>query len=91
LVCMSKREKQLEKIKNNPKNVTFDDLVSLLEYFGCIFREGKGSHFVYTHFCFGEEEHTLPRQKPMGVIYVKKAIANIERIKECKEDDGNGK
>ena len=54
---------------------------TILKYFGCVFREGKGSHFVYTHPCFGErEEHTLPRQKPMGVIYVKKAIENIERI-----------
>ena len=78
---MGKREKQLERIKNNPKGVAFDDLVALLKYFGSVFREGKGSHFVYTHPCFGErEEHTLPRQKPMGVIYVKKAIENIERI-----------
>ncbi|WP_337369635.1 hypothetical protein [Phascolarctobacterium faecium] len=78
---------------NEIRDLTPKDRISvtLAEYFGCIFREGKGSHFVYTHFCFGEEEHTLPRQKPMGVIYVKKAIANIERIKECKEDDGNGK
>jgi hypothetical protein len=83
---MGKRDKQLERFKNNPKNVAFDDLVALLKYFGCTFREGKGSHSVYTHSCFGEEEHTLPRQNPMGVIYVKKAIENIERIRSCMED-----
>ena len=78
---MGKREKQLERIKNNPRDVNFEDLVSLLKYYGCTFREGKGSHFTYTHPCFDEdEEHTIPRQKPMGVIYVKIAIKNIDRI-----------
>lgn len=78
---MGKRDKQLERIRNNPKDVSFETLVGLLEYYGCTVREGKGSHFVYTHPCFGEnEEHTIPRQKPMGIIYVKIAVKNIDRI-----------
>ncbi len=83
---MGKREKQLEKYRNSPQNVNFEDLVALLKYFGCTFRSGKGSHFVYTHKYFGDEEYTIPRQNPMGVIYVKKALINIDRIKGCKEE-----
>ncbi len=46
---MSKREKLLEKIRNNPKNVRFDDLDSILIDYGFVRRQsGKGtSHYVY--------------------------------------------
>lgn len=34
---MGKRDKQLERFKNNPKNVAFDDLVALLQIFWLYF------------------------------------------------------
>lgn len=36
-----------EKIRQNPKNVHFNDLCRLVEKFGFRFRGGKGSHKIY--------------------------------------------
>jgi len=48
---MSTKDKRLLKILNNPKNVKFLDLNSLLIELGYIRRQsGKGSsHYVYSH------------------------------------------
>lgn len=90
-VCMGKLEKKLERIENSPRNVEYKDLVTVLEGFGFVFRNGKGSHSVYTHPQFDDnEEHTLPRQSPLKVPYIKKAIDNINRIKRLKGERGDG-
>lgn len=46
---MSKREKLLEKIRNNPRNVRFDDLDSILIEYGFMRRQSQSgtSHYVY--------------------------------------------
>jgi hypothetical protein len=44
---MSKIEKLIEKAYYSPQNVTFDELCTILEYYGFIKRKGDGSHMVY--------------------------------------------
>jgi predicted RNA binding protein YcfA (HicA-like mRNA interferase family) len=46
---MTKREKRLEKIRRNPKAVSKDELDQVLNDYGFVRREGKGSHTVYQH------------------------------------------
>jgi len=48
---MSSREKRLSKIINNPKDVRFKDLDSLLLELGYLRRQSGGgsSHYVYSH------------------------------------------
>ena len=62
---MSKLEKLLEKIKNNPKSVRFDELDRILTAAGFVRRQPKSgsSHYVYQREektmigdCFGEQE-----------------------------------
>lgn len=36
-----------EQMRQNPKNVRFNDLLKLVEKFGFRFRGGKGSHRIY--------------------------------------------
>jgi len=43
---MKKRE-IYTKLKENPKNVRFEELCSAAELFGFKFREGKGSHRIF--------------------------------------------
>ena len=43
---MDKR-RLFEKIKNNPKNVRFNDLCNAAEAFGFRFKGGKGSHRIF--------------------------------------------
>jgi hypothetical protein len=44
---VSKIEKFLDRVKNNPHNVRFDDICKLAEAFGFQHKGGKGSHKVY--------------------------------------------
>lgn len=75
---MSRIVKRIGKIIDNPKNVSFDELESILNYFGWV-KRGKtsGSHFVFEK----EEEFpiTIPKNKP----FVKKHyVANVIEILE---------
>jgi len=44
---MTQREKLLAKIRSHPKNVRFDDLETLLGYYGYKLARVSGSHFRY--------------------------------------------
>jgi predicted RNA binding protein YcfA (HicA-like mRNA interferase family) len=45
---MSKLKKLSDKVRNNPKNVRFDEICKLAEAFGFNYKGGKGSHIVYS-------------------------------------------
>lgn len=40
---MSKKEKLIAKLLNRPKDFTFDEMATLLSYFGYNLKQGKGS------------------------------------------------
>jgi predicted RNA binding protein YcfA (HicA-like mRNA interferase family) len=44
---MSRREKLLEKLRNNRHNVSFADVEALLLYCGFRLARSAGSHFIY--------------------------------------------
>jgi predicted RNA binding protein YcfA (HicA-like mRNA interferase family) len=44
---VSRREKLLAKIRNNPKSVRYDELAKVLEWHGFDLRRSKGSHRMY--------------------------------------------
>ena len=44
---MTKQEKQLESLRNNPKAVRFDDACKIAEWLGFSRQGGKGSHRTY--------------------------------------------
>ena len=44
---MSRREKLIEAIRNNPRDVRFEDACKAAEMIGFTFRGGEGSHRVY--------------------------------------------
>jgi predicted RNA binding protein YcfA (HicA-like mRNA interferase family) len=46
---VSKRRKRLEKLRQNPKDVSFDDLRKVLEDFGFELVRSCGSHFAFRH------------------------------------------
>jgi predicted RNA binding protein YcfA (HicA-like mRNA interferase family) len=46
---MSRREKRLEAIRNNPKDVRFDDLCACAASYGFIHDRTAGSHHIYRH------------------------------------------
>jgi predicted RNA binding protein YcfA (HicA-like mRNA interferase family) len=72
---MSKYEKLLEKLRNNPKDVDFKILKKLLEDNGYIAFNSGGSHWVFRKTnC---DSITIPYKKPIKIIYVKKVLELI--------------
>lgn len=76
---MTKHEKLIRKIRNNPTDVNFETLQKLLLEYGFKERQPKGgsSHYTYTR---GDTIITVPRHKPVNKIYVKQVIKLIDDI-----------
>jgi hypothetical protein len=82
---MSKIDKALERLRNNPKSVRFDDLDTLLLRLGFRKRQ-KGSHAFYTRggLRIGvPHPHNQPYVLP---VYVKQVIALLDELDEDDED-----
>lgn len=81
---MGKREKLIESIKNNPKDVAFEDIDNLLRYYGCSVRQkARGSsHYKYTHSSV-DWILEIPKGKPIKAIYAKRALEMVDAIKEA--------
>jgi hypothetical protein len=65
---MSKIEKLLEKMRNNPSDWTISDLERLANHYQIEIRQGKGSH-VYFSFATGISL-SVPAKRPIKAIYI---------------------
>lgn len=77
---MTKQEKRLKKIKQNPRHVRFDDLDRVLIHYGFErTQSGKGtSHYYYI---LEEYRLSIPYKRPfLKVVYVKEALKILEEI-----------
>ena len=73
---MSKKDKLIEHIRNNPKNVRFEDLRKILESIGYTAINNGGSHYVFTKE--NSIPLTIPYKRPVKVIYVKHVIKILD-------------
>lgn len=71
---MSQKDKLLEKIKNNPKNVNFDEASKLLEWAGFELVSVVGSHHKFKK---GGVTLIIPRQNPLRQAYIKQILERI--------------
>lgn len=73
---MSRREKLLSKIKDNPKDVHFDDLGKLLEWDGWNQKSTRtsSSHYVYKKKGVGKVTIVKGSDNKVKPEYVKKAL-----------------
>ncbi len=79
---MSKLEKLLQKIKNNPKQVRFDELDKILTRSGFTRRQPRSgsSHYYYTK---GSLQISIPYRQPyILTTYAVAAIKLLERMGE---------
>lgn len=77
---MSKREKLLAAVKNNPKTVRFEDLNKILLDAGFRVTQPRGGLSHYTYHYSGHSL-TVPRKKPyVKVVYVKLALTMLEEL-----------
>lgn len=73
---MSKKEKLLSKIKNNPTNVKFEILQTLLEDAGYEAKSSGGSHVVFRKTA--AEPITIPKKRPVKKWYVLEVLKILE-------------
>lgn len=84
---MTKRAKRLEKIRQNPKNVRFEDLDRVLQDYGFERRQPRSgsSHYVYL---WDELQLTVPYKRPfLKSHYIREALSLIDKIIEGDTDD----
>ena len=82
---MVKLRKRIERLRQRPKNTDSKELISILEALGFECRSAKGSHVLCKHpsIC---DSLTVPHQRPLKSVYVKKALPIIQLLLE-EEDD----
>ncbi len=79
---MTKKEKLFEKIKNNPKNVSFSEITKLLLDENFILERVSGSHHIFKK---DDIIFVIPmHQNKVKTIYVKRVIEIIEENRSRK-------
>lgn len=75
-------QKLYEKIKSNPKNVSYEDIHTLMTAGGFGHRCKNSSHHIYTHPDLHgiEDVVTIPFKRPIKEVYIKKALKKLELV-----------
>lgn len=91
---MSKRQKRLAKLRQNPKTISFAALKQVLEDYGFEHIRTSGSHHTFITV-IGERDWrlTIPFRRPVKPPYVRAALKAIDEIialqgEEEKDSDG---
>lgn len=88
---MTKRQKRLDRMRQNPKNVSFDELRIVLEDFGFEFVRSNGSHHSFNVVINGEPRlFVVPYKHPIKAVYVREALDLIDKIQEEQAQDTEG-
>ena len=88
---MTKREKRLQKMRKSPRNITFDDLIRVLEDYGFVIRSGKGSHYS-ARVEINARVWTIAIVRPHGgkkYVYVGKVKETLEYLDEIEQWKGS--
>jgi len=85
---MTKREKRLQKLRQNPNNVSFEALQQVLLDFDFELKRSSGSHHTFSITIDGTP-HILvvPFRRPVKPVYVREALRLIERINNQEAND----
>jgi predicted RNA binding protein YcfA (HicA-like mRNA interferase family) len=79
---MTRLAKRIEKIERNPKNVSSDELISVLISLGFERSGGKGGHQCYKHPSLSHIKLTIPKQNPLRRAYVIQALNAVHQLLE---------
>jgi len=77
---MSKREKAVAKIRQNPKNVRFEEIETILHRLGFVKRQDGTSHAIFT---WGSHVIVVPKRKPfVKRKYIELMLDELDKIEE---------
>lgn len=75
---MSKVEKQLERMRNNPRDWRIEDLQAIADRLGIAYRQPGSSHVTFRSRLGGKL--TVPAHKPIKPIYIKQFLVLIDNL-----------
>jgi predicted RNA binding protein YcfA (HicA-like mRNA interferase family) len=78
-LLLSKQEKLLQQIRNNPKNVRFETIQKILINYGFTESKPRGGSSHYTYHK-GIYRVTLPKNNPVNSIYIKLVLNIIDKL-----------
>ena len=77
---MAKRKKRLAKIRQNPKNVRFEELDRVLRDYGFERRQPRSGSSHYFYFLSEHRRFLLIERPFVKRVYVKRALSILEEI-----------
>ena len=78
----------LKRIRRNPKNVRFNDLLKVCDYYFGSPRQHRGSHRVYKTPCPGDPRINIQNDKGMAKAYqVKQVLTAIDKLEAKNENE----
>jgi hypothetical protein len=77
-LTMSKIDKLLTKMRNNPRDWKIEDIKAIADRFGIEYRQPGTSHVTFR--AGTKEKVTIPARKPIKPIYIKLFIALIDGL-----------
>lgn len=83
---MSKKEKLLQRVQNNPNNVRFGDFCTLLEYFDFVLQRTRGSHHLYQHPDLDEVMNIQPKKDGKAKGYQVRQFLKLVKEHDLKLD-----
>lgn len=78
---MSKAAKQIEKMRNNPRDWRIEDLKAVADRVGLEYRQPGTSHVTFR--ANSGQKLTVPAKKPIKAIYIKMFVELIDEIGEA--------
>jgi len=78
---MTKADKILDQMRNNPRDWRIDDLVVVAARYGIEIRNSGGSHHVFSARGIAESL-CVPAHSPIKPVYIKRFVGMIDSIRE---------
>ncbi|MBS0289278.1 MAG: type II toxin-antitoxin system HicA family toxin [Proteobacteria bacterium] len=75
---MSRIEKLIAKMRNNPRDWQIEDIKAIAERFGIEYRQPGTSHVTFR--ASSGEKVTIPAHKPIKPVYIKQFIALLDGL-----------
>ena len=83
---MSKWDKLIKRIKSLDKNLRFEEIQKILEFYGYIAKTPGGGSSHYTFRKQGCQPITIPKHEPIKRVYVEMVRQIVERETKNGED-----
>ena len=81
---MTRADKFLERMRNNPRDWSIEDLKVLAARHGIEWRQPGTSHVTFSHA--GVAPLTVPAHKPIKPVYVSRFVAMIDNLRSRDDD-----